>query len=130
MDVGDMERKPQNPNQFGKQDRVLRPTDFTRVYDQGEYSADDTLVVKAAVNDRSRTRLGLSISRQVGNAVVRNRWKRLIREAFRTSREQIPRGLDVVVRPRKNATPDFHRIGQSLIVLTNRIEKRIRKLDN
>ncbi len=122
-----MARNPKNPNQFRKRDRVLRPMDFNRVYDQGEYSADDTLVVKAAVNNQSRTRLGLSISRQVGNAVVRNRWKRLIRESFRTHRKQIPDGLDIVVRPRKNATPDFHRIGRSLIALTNRIEKRIRK---
>ena len=65
------------------------------------------LVVQGCANGLPHTRLGLSVSRRVGNAVLRNRWKRIIREAFRTQRDELPVGLDLVVRPRRGATPVF-----------------------
>jgi len=51
----------------------------------------------AAVPGDARQRLGITASRKVGNAVQRNRAKRLLREAFRCVRSQLPRGLDLVV---------------------------------
>ena len=47
------------------------------------------------------TRLGLIVSRKVGVAVARNRMKRLVREAFRTTRSSLPRGIDLVVIARR-----------------------------
>lgn len=55
------------------------------------------LTVCARVNDLPYCRLGLSVSRRVGGAVVRNRIKRLLREAFRLCQHDWPRGYDLVV---------------------------------
>ena len=104
---------------------IRRQSDFDRVYQQRVYAADDVLVVNGCRNDRPQARLGLSVSRAVGNAVVRNRWKRRIREAFRLTRAQLPAGIDFVVRPKRGAGPDFHAIRASLPKLAAKIARRL-----
>jgi ribonuclease P protein component len=111
---------------FTKSQHLLTQAEFDRVYASEAYAADDVLVVKAAANDIGVTRLGLSISRKVGNAVARNRWKRLIREAFRLAQHELPTGLDLVVRPKAGAKPDFHRVAASLPLLTKRAARKVR----
>lgn len=119
-----------NPNDrltYGKHQRLRKSSEFQAVYDSKHYAADDTLVINAQSNSTQTTRLGLSIGRKVGNAVVRNRWKRIIRESFRRNQFALPQGLDLVVRPRKGAEPDFFRAERSLIGLTKRLDKSFRK---
>ena len=53
-------------------------------------------IVYGRTNGRPISRLGITVSRKVGKAVVRNRVKRLVREAFRRNREALPTGLDLV----------------------------------
>jgi ribonuclease P protein component len=113
---------------FGRRLRLRTPAEFDRVYQSKVYAADDTLVVNAAASDLAHPRLGLSVSKKVGNAVVRNRWKRLIREAFRLDRELLPTGVDLVVRPQKNAVADLEAIRRSLPALARRVAKRLRTL--
>lgn len=69
-------------------------------------------------------RLGLSISKRVGNAPTRNRWKRLIREVFRRNKHSLP-ALDIVARPKKGASADYQAIWASFPSL---ITRAIRKL--
>ncbi|MFM9117907.1 MAG: ribonuclease P protein component, partial [Planctomycetota bacterium] len=71
------------------------------------------------------TRLGLSVSRPVGNSVVRHRWKRRIREAFRQEDTQLPVGVDLVVRPKRGARLDFAAIRQSLPRLAQQVAQRL-----
>jgi ribonuclease P protein component len=110
---------------FAKSQHILTQAEFDRVYASEAYAADDVLVVKAAANESGVTRLGLSISRKVGNAVARNRWKRLIREAFRLTQHELPLGLDLVVRPKAGAKPDFHKIFASLPALAKRAARKV-----
>ena len=72
-------------------------------------------------------RLGLSVSRKVGGAVVRNRWKRSIREAFRQSRARLPDGVDLVVIPRPGAKPELAGLMESLVRLAARVVSKLER---
>ncbi len=112
-------------NGFPKKVRLRTQYDFDAVYQSKHFAADGVLVIHATRNGTNQTRLGLSVSRKVGNAVVRNHWKRRIRESFRRQLPDLPVGLDIVVRPRKGAEYDFDAISQSLRKLCLRLEKKI-----
>ena len=73
---------------------------FARVYDAGQAHRTGPLVFFARPNDTASSRLGLSVGRRVGNAVQRNRIKRLLREAMRLQQHDLPAGYDVVVNVR------------------------------
>lgn len=112
---------------FLRKHHLRHRQDFARVYDSPSFAADPWLVVRGCANGLDYSRLGLSVSRKVGSAVVRNRWKRLMREAFRRSRTQIPAGLDLVIRPRAGARPDDRRIAESLPRLVRQLASRLRR---
>jgi len=112
---------------FGRQFRIRSPAEFDRVYAAKVFAADDVLIINACTSDLPHPRLGLSVSKKAGNAVARNRWKRLIREAFRLSRGELPAGIDLVVRPQKGAAPDLAAIRRSLPALARRVARRLVK---
>ena len=105
--------------------RIRRQADFQRTYRQRVSASDGNLLVFGVANGLPHCRVGLSVSRKVGGAVVRNRWKRLIREAFRTSCPRLPEGLDLVVIPRKKDKPELCQIQSSLADLAHRIARRL-----
>jgi ribonuclease P protein component len=110
---------------FPKQFHLRTQSEFDAVYHNDVFAADEVLVIQANKNGFAYSRLGLSIGRKVGNAVQRNRWKRVIREAFRKRRNQLPVGLDIVVRPRKGAVCESAPVAQSLEQLVKRIAKKL-----
>jgi ribonuclease P protein component len=110
---------------FPAEFRLRRKADFERAYRQRVSASDGNLLVFGAANGLPHCRLGLSVSRKVGGAVLRNRWKRLIREAFRTSRPCLSEGLDLVVIPRKKGEPELCQIRDSLADLACRIARRL-----
>jgi ribonuclease P protein component len=111
---------------FPKQLRLRTAAEFARVYERRCRASDHLLLVFVADNDLGHPRIGLSVSRKVGNAVVRNRWKRLIREAFRLSRPQLPQGLDLIVIPR-GSEPELQSVMASLARLAQRGEAKLRR---
>ncbi len=111
---------------FPAQYRLRHAREFQQVYRHRQSVADSCLVVYARPNELNYSRLGLSVSRRVGNAVVRNRWKRWIRESFRQQNHQLPSGLDLVVIPRQLAHPQFAAVWRSLPKLAERIARRLR----
>lgn len=119
------EFEPPRRQSFSAELRLTRQADFDRVFESGRHAADQVLVLHACRNQLGHSRLGLSVSRRVGGAVVRNRWKRRIREAWRRQRDQLPDGLDVVVRPRKGATLNYQAIERSLRGLTQRLARQL-----
>lgn len=112
---------------FPRRLRLLRPAEFSRVYDCRQSAASGPLVLYAALNENpaSGARVGLSVSRRIGNAVVRNRWKRRLREAFRTIRSSLPVGNDFVVVVRSGEPPRgaeaARRIEETLASLAARV---------
>lgn len=72
-------------------------TDFNRVYAAKRSYANRLLVVYILENGTDANRLGVSVSKKVGNSIVRHRLARLVREAFRLNTNHIPDGIDVVV---------------------------------
>ena len=77
--------------------------DFRLVYNKGTSHANRLLVLYVLKNGTERNRLGISVSKKVGNSVVRHRLTRLIRESYRLQEEVFQKGLDIVVVARVNA---------------------------
>jgi ribonuclease P protein component len=85
---------------FDKSRRVRKRSDYVEIQSQGRRvsTARFVIVLRARSVQRSaRARLGITVSRKTGGAVLRNRAKRLVREAFRRTEELWAPGLDVVV---------------------------------
>lgn len=112
---------------FPRTRRLRRQADFDRVFRGNVYAADATLVVQGARTTAGQGRLGISVSRRVGNAVVRNRWKRTVREAYRQQPHRMPSDLDLVVRPRRGAVLSFQAVWQSLPQLARRVERQLKR---
>jgi len=85
------------PLSFPKKRRLASNRQFKAVLDHGRRAGDHLLTLYAAPNACGYPRLGVSVGKSAGNAVVRNRLKRLLREAFRQSQDRIPPGFDYVL---------------------------------
>ena len=82
---------------FAKNKRLVRNSQFKEVLARGLRVSDGLLTLYMAKNDCGCPRLGVSVGKSCGGAVVRNRIKRLLREAFRQSQDQIPAGFDYLL---------------------------------
>lgn len=83
---------------------VLKNTNqFKIVYNNGKSYVNRDLVMYLRKNDSGTNRLGISVSKKVGNSVVRHRVTRLIRESYRLNEEKLLQGYDIVVVARANA---------------------------
>lgn len=76
---------------------------FQSVYRSGRSYANKYLVMYVMENGTGENRIGISVSRKVGNSVVRHRITRLVRESYRLQEAVFNSGLDIVIVARKNA---------------------------
>ena len=83
---------------------ITSDRDFRRIYKRGRSYAGPLVVVYAERDRSSRSRLGITVSAKIGKAVVRNRIKRRIREAYRSLEDSITPGVSLVIVARSRAT--------------------------
>jgi ribonuclease P protein component len=110
---------------FRPHERINDPNDFRRAFERKRSASDAALIVYGVENGRDHPRLGISIGRKrVRRAVERNRIKRLLREAFRLGKDELPAGLDLVVVPRGPGLT-FANARQALPALAQAIARRL-----
>jgi ribonuclease P protein component len=119
-----------NNHCFVAQNRLRHRREFQAVFDNRNSSGGALVVVYGKPNGLACNRLGLSIGRRYGNAVRRNRWKRLCRESFRLTQGDQPAGWDWVVIPsqRPGATTaelSLAALQQELLAQMRRIARRV-----
>ena len=78
--------------------------DFQYVYKNGKSYANKYLVMYSMENHQNGNRLGISVSKKVGNSIIRHRITRLIRESYRLQENIFNSGLDIVVIARNSAS--------------------------
>lgn len=88
---------------FPKSVRLRKRREFLGVQSRGEKISVDCLLALVLRNGLPQSRLGLTVSSKVGNAVVRNRLRRQLRELYRKRRGSLPKGLDVVLIAKASA---------------------------
>ncbi len=95
---------------------LQKNSEFKRVYSKGKSVANHQLVIYKLKNNSNINRLGISVSKKVGNSVVRSRVKRLIKESYRLKDDNISKvGFDIVIIARTVASEaNYKQIDTSL----------------
>ena len=92
--------------------------EFQMVYNEGNSKANRYLVLYYRKNDLEYNRLGISVSKKVGNSVIRHHVTRLIRESYRLQEDMFNSGLDIVVIARNTAKDiSYHEVESALLHL-------------
>jgi ribonuclease P protein component len=110
---------------FRPWEHLRREADFRRVFDRKRSVADERLVVYGCDNGLQHSRLGLSVSKKWGNAVKRNRIRRLLREGYRLTKAEYPPGIDLVLIPRNVESLSLDNVQQSLRKLIPQLARRL-----
>ena len=107
---------------------LKKNSDFQKVYKNGKSRANRLLVMYVLENGTERNRLGISVSKKVGNSVVRHHITRLLRESYRLQEEMFHSGWDIVVIARAGAKKStYQQIEKALLHLGNLHRIIIRK---
>ena len=112
----------------------LNNREFQTVYESGVSFANRNLVMYVYPNNKEENRIGISVSKKVGNSVVRHRVKRIIRESYRLNCDNVKNGLDIVIIARKEAKEkSYQELEQSMLHLyklhriSTHISNKVRK---
>lgn len=109
---------------FPKALRLLQRREFLEVQERGQKIPSDCLLALVQRNTLAHSRIGLTVSSKVGNAVVRARLRRVLRELFRKHRGQWPSGLDVVLVVRSSAKEaSFAQVSRAFDGVTRKLQR-------
>ena len=104
--------------------------DFQTVYRQGKSYANKYLVLYIMENQTEKNRIGISVSKKVGNSVVRHHLTRLIRESYRLQEECFQRGYDLVVIARQSAKDVRYKEMESALIHLGKLHKIYKTVQN
>ena len=111
-------------------DSLKKNKDFKRVYLEGRSKSNKYLVMYVLKNDLCINRLGISVSKKVGNSVVRHRLTRIIREIYRLNSNMFNSGLDIVIIARNTAKDKKYKEIESAMLHLGKIQKILRQIQN
>ena len=101
-----------------RMESLKKNRDFQNVYKKGKSYANRLLVMYVLENQTDRNRIGISVSKKVGNSVIRHHLTRLIRESYRLHEDMFNNGLDIVVVARVSAKgASYHEVESALLHL-------------
>jgi ribonuclease P protein component len=86
---------------FRPHERINSPLDFRRAFDRKKSASDASMIIYVVENGLPYPRLGISVGKKrIRKATARNHAKRILREAFRLSKPELPTGVDLIIVPR------------------------------
>jgi ribonuclease P protein component len=113
---------------FPRSCRLTARRQFLDVYNRGQRVARPSFLLFGLLNDVGHCRLGLTASRKVGNAVARNRVKRVMRDIFRRHRQDLGVAMDLVVNPHSSMlSRSAQRIEQEFLQSVAELVRRVRR---
>ncbi len=128
LNRGVEQRVIRDGGRFPRTARLLKHSDFDRVYKQGKRQFSSHMTVYYLAHAGSQPRIGLTVGRVLGGAVERNRLKRRLREAVRLRRSRLKAAVDVVINPKKSVlTVEFpallEEVGRAFELITTRFAR-------
>ncbi len=93
---------------FPKRVRIRKRREFLKIYKEGKKIQSKYLIIHYMPNNLGHPRIGITVTKKVGKSVIRNRWKRLIREVFRKNRGKFP-PYDIVITVKRGYTPPSYK---------------------
>lgn len=100
---------------------LKKNSDFQNVYRNGKSYANRYLVMYILKNGTNSNRIGISVSKRVGNSIVRHRVKRLVKEAYRLHEDQFRNGVDIVIIVRRSANKISYWDTESALIHLSRL---------
>ncbi|OPX88302.1 MAG: Ribonuclease P protein component [Pelotomaculum sp. PtaB.Bin104] len=102
---------------------IKKNKDYKKIYSRGKSVADPFIVIYSLRNNSDGYRFGFTVSKKVGNAVVRNRVRRIFKEVCRLNLEKFPKGYDYILLARKNiSSRKYIQVEESLLKLFNKFK--------
>ena len=118
---------PEGGERLPKQQRLRHRPQFLKVQDTGFKVSVDPLLGVALQNPDGQTRVGFTVSSKVGNAVVRNRIRRRLREVFRKRKHLLPAGVDLVLIARTSAKDaDYESLARAFEAIARKLKGRFK----
>jgi ribonuclease P protein component len=120
---------PRKGSAFPRTARLLKHSDFDRVYKQGRRHFSAHMTVFFLPKEEGDARVGFTVGRVLGGAVQRNRIKRRLREAVRLHRSSLQNKVDVVINPKKSIlTVEFtvvvEEVGRAFTVIARKLAEK------
>lgn len=107
-----------------KTETIKKNFEYRKVYKRGRSTVGRYLVVYFFKNNKNYNRLGITVSKKVGNSVIRNRVRRLTKESFRKLEDDLNQGYDIVVVARVISNKaSYHQIEDNLYKLLDKLIK-------